>query len=160
MTRLEEYKNVLIPVDEVAYVEYRKPDKDSWDEGESSKGTYVRVRNEYGYGTIKISKSNVLDDFKKWYDETMARICSKGESREWGICGDSLAYPQQIAQTTPEPDGGVDVLTPTHCHTTTTSNGETVVTIFGGHSSAAPSYVKRDGTSRVSVQHDGIEHPL
>lgn len=157
MTRLERYKDILIPVDDVAYVEYRKPDKGAWDEGESSKGTFVRLRNGYVYGTIRISKSNVLDDFKKWYDDTMVRIGQKGVAIEWG---DSLSYPQQIAQTAPEPDGGVDVLSPSYCHTTTTSNGETVVTILGGHSSAAPSYIKRNGTSHMMVQHDGIEHPL
>lgn len=158
MTRLEKYKNILIPVDDVSYVEYRKPKKNAWSTDEDDNaGTYVHVRDGYMYGSIRIGKKNLLDDFKKWYDDTMARI-GQGVAVEWG---DSISYPQQIAQTTSEPDGGVDVLLPTHCHTTTTSNGETVVTIFGGHSSAAPSYVKRDGTSRLTmVQHDGIEHPL
>lgn len=155
MTRLERYKNILIPVDDVAYAEYRKPDKGAWDKGESSKGTFVRLRNGYVYDTIQISKSNVLDDFKKWYDETMARIGSKGESREWGMYAAPLYYPWQIVQTAPESDGGVDVLSPTRCYTSTKSNGETVVSVFNGHSSAAPSYVKRDGTSRMMIQHDG-----
>ena len=91
MTRLEKYKDVLIPVDDVAYVEYRKPDKSSWDESESAKGTYVRIRSGYAYGTIKISDKNVLDDFKKWYDETMNRIgsntCSGGvPGGGWWTC--------------------------------------------------------------------------
>lgn len=157
MTRLERYKDILIPVDDVAYVEYRKPDKNAWNEDESSKGTFVRIRNGYVYGTIQISKSNVLDDFKKWYDDTMARIGQKSVVVEWE---DYPSYLPQITQTTSEPDGGVDVLSPTRCHTTTMSNGETVMTIFGGHESAAPSYVKRDGKSLTMVQHDGIEHPL
>lgn len=163
MTRLEKYKDILLPVDDIAYVEYRKQDKKTWSghDYDEETGTFVRIRNGWFFNLVKISQKNVLDDFKKWYDETMSRIGQKGHTDEWVDEWHSFSSPpQQISQIIPEPEGGADVLSPAHCHTTTTSNGETVVTIFGGHSSTAPSYVKRDGTSCMSVQHDGMEHPL
>jgi len=83
MTRLERYKDILIPVDDVSYVEYRKPKKNAWStDGDDNAGTYVHVRDGYVYGSIKIGKKNLLDDFKKWYDETMKRI---GKGEETGI---------------------------------------------------------------------------
>ncbi len=82
MTRLEKYNDILIPVDDVAYVEYRKPDKKTWSghDYDEETGTFVRIRNGYFFNMIKISKKNVLDDFKTWYDETMKRI-GKGEEK-------------------------------------------------------------------------------
>ena len=88
MTRLEKYKNILIPVDDVAYVEYRKPKKNAWStDGDDSAGTYVRVRDGYVYSSIRIGKKNLLDDFKKWYDETMARIGGGNNSNGWVTFG-------------------------------------------------------------------------
>lgn len=92
MTRLEKYKNILIPVDDVAYVEYRKPKKNAWSTDEDdSAGTYVRVRDGYVYSSIRIGKKNLLDDFKKWYDEMMKRIGKGDEIGNWHF---TYAYPE------------------------------------------------------------------
>ena len=114
MTRLEKYKNILIPVDDVAYAEYRKPEKGSWDE---EGGTYVKVRNGGVFNPIKLSKKNVLDDFKKWYDETMARIGpGNGNSTGWFTFGSTGEEPFDVSP--------------------------------------------RATWSTITVQHDGMEHPL
>lgn len=65
MTRLEKYRDALIPIDDVSYVEYRNyPD--------AKGGTYVRVRQYDSFlSSIKIGEENLLDDFKTWYDSIM-----------------------------------------------------------------------------------------
>ena len=65
MTRLEKYRDALIPIDDISYVEYRNyPD--------AGGGTYVRVRQYDSFlGSIKIGEENLLDDFKAWYDGVM-----------------------------------------------------------------------------------------
>ena len=98
MTRLEKYKDILLPVDDIAYVEYRKPDKKTWTghDYDEETGTFVRIRNGWFFNLVKISQKNVLDDFKKWYDETMKRI---GKGEETGIW--QWAYPNTTDSETP-----------------------------------------------------------
>lgn len=85
MTRLEKYNNILLPVDDIVYAQYRKQDKKTWtghDYDEES-GTFVWIKNGWYFNMVKISKKNVLDDFKKWYDETMTRIGKGEETGTW-----------------------------------------------------------------------------
>lgn len=95
MTRLEKYKDILIPVDDVAYVEYRKPDKKTWSghDYDEETGTFVRIRNGAFFNMIKISKKNVLEDFKTWYDETMKRIGKGDEIGNWHFTYGPNVYP-------------------------------------------------------------------
>ena len=69
-TRLERYKDFLLPVYDIAYVEYRHPNKDAILRDDVEGGTFVCIRIQNGIGTtkdIRISKGNVLSDFHKWY---------------------------------------------------------------------------------------------
>ena len=146
MSQLERYKDFLIPVDDVLYVEYRKKNDYTIDPSKTV-GTFVYVNVDSCFQrAIKISKKNVLDDFKAWYDQVMSRAVLKRKTSQ------SVENMPSVG-TEPEnggPNETVD-LSPHHCHVQTLSDGQTVVTILNGPESTARS---------CTAQQDGSEHPF
>ena len=85
MERLEKFKDWLIPIDSVVYVEYRKSNKARLGlEDDDSAGTYVKVATgENGIlSSIKIGNRNLLDEFKAWFDK-FEDVLKMGDTGTW-----------------------------------------------------------------------------
>ena len=129
MARLEHYKDFLIPVNEVVYAEYRKPNKNALAEDEMEGGTYIWVKLDAGMcKAVKIGKKNLLDDFQKWHKQFIDFSFKYDFNDIWQhgpICNPFI-------QEVPVKSDGSDLVPPAYCSTTTSSDGLTQTIVING----------------------------
>ena len=149
MSRLEQYREFLIPVDDVMYVEYRKPNKKGFGDNEREGGTYVWINMGGGASrNIKIGKKNLLEDFQKWHKQFVVVDFS-----HWVVSSNdnpsTVYWPNPPAVPVPLHDKNTPYCGP--CFEYTTSDGKKHFLPLGDETTPSIPHV---------VEHDGMTHTL
>ena len=65
--RLEQFKNILIPIDDVRYAEYIPENKDKMISGNTDDVTIIYIQSKSSFSMYPIQiKGNVLTEFSDW----------------------------------------------------------------------------------------------